>query len=195
MTEHRVKPYLDYLDKEMTIMGILSTFSVLVPAVVIERTASSPDGAFLHSIWDSGHSYLWLASILMLVAASLFYSQRSRLAWHYGQTIISITIPGHNGAGWKQWGKDADSWQTWRPYDMAFTALRSAFYGYGASIMVATDQSLVGIPPSVSLWIVTASEAAFLGVRLVAKTKHKYEDHPMRQLLAKSVRSPEILSS
>src|ERR1043166_6880232 len=31
------KPYLDYLDKEMTIMGILSTFCLGIPVVLVER--------------------------------------------------------------------------------------------------------------------------------------------------------------
>jgi hypothetical protein len=46
-TEDPVVGYCEYLDKEMTIMGLLSAFSVAAPAFVLDRTAGAKRGPTL----------------------------------------------------------------------------------------------------------------------------------------------------
>ena len=45
--------YCDYLDKEMTIMGLLSAFSIVVPAAVLDRVAGAKldDHTLVADIW------------------------------------------------------------------------------------------------------------------------------------------------
>jgi hypothetical protein len=78
------KPYLDYLDKEMTIMGVLSTFCLAVPALFFERIIAANEKSighdFLNRLVSMGSIYMITASVLMLFAAMYFYKQRSLLA-------------------------------------------------------------------------------------------------------------------
>jgi hypothetical protein len=113
--------YLSYLGKEMNIMGILSTFCVAVPALVLERLASAAKDTDLATIWSSGKPYFWIASALLLVSAALFYKQRSLLAFYYGRIargeppLPHVAVPDY-----KTWTDWADSWTTWIPYHAAF---------------------------------------------------------------------------
>jgi hypothetical protein len=76
-----VKAYLEYLDKEMTIMGILSTFCVVAASLVIDRTAGAEKTSYLATmIWAHQMGYVLFGSSLLLAAGLFFYLQRSRLA-------------------------------------------------------------------------------------------------------------------
>jgi hypothetical protein len=76
------KPYLEYLDKEMTIMGILSGFCVAVLALVVDKIAGAKDQTPLASLWTD-QSETWLIGAgALLVSALFFYRQRSHLAWY-----------------------------------------------------------------------------------------------------------------
>jgi len=67
------KPYLDYLDKEMTIMGILSAFSVAaLGGVFTILTKADQIGP---TLWSGGSVFLVAGSAYCLIAASLFYKQ------------------------------------------------------------------------------------------------------------------------
>ncbi|HEV3100507.1 MAG TPA: hypothetical protein VGY75_12405 [Candidatus Udaeobacter sp.] len=113
--------YLGYLSKEMNIMGILSTFCVAVPALVLERLASAAKDTDLATIWTSGKTYFWIASALLLVSASLFYKQRSLLAFYYGRIALGEPpLPHVSVPDYKTWTDWADSWTTWIPYHAAF---------------------------------------------------------------------------
>lgn len=128
----KTEQYLNYLDKEMSIMGILSTFCVAVPSLVLERLASAKDND-LASIWSTGKDYFWIASALMLLSAALFYKQRSLLAFYYGRIALGKpppsfpTPPQLKDWDWKDW---ADSWTTWIPYHIAFWIAMSGAFEY-----------------------------------------------------------------
>lgn len=138
--------YLNYLDKEMTIMGILSTFCVLVSGGVLDRITGT-ENEFFKLVWTSGSPYVILGSLFALLAALFFYLQRSLLAWYYGQ--ISLCIAKNNEAGinknrkdknqdeysLEDWYADADSWPTWFRYNAAFGFLMLAFLEYGLAII------------------------------------------------------------
>ena len=67
-TEKPEKTYLDYLDKEMTIMGLLSTFCVAVVALALERVASAKEGGLV-AVWELGYRFIVIGSGLMLGVA------------------------------------------------------------------------------------------------------------------------------
>jgi hypothetical protein len=123
------KPYLDYLDKEMTIMGILSAFSVAAPAGILV-TVIGKDSQVAASVWSSSQLFLIAASIVCVLAASLFYKQRSDLAWFYGQISLVQSRGGTDQKLTEQldnWLKEADAWSTWWPYCCGFTCLVTGF--------------------------------------------------------------------
>src|SRR6266581_6587264 len=114
--EDSTNRYLEYLDKEMSIMGILSTFCVAVPALILERLASATAGELV-TIWQAGERCFWTGSVLFLVAAALFYKQRSLLAFYYGRIALADST---DGVGAVKWKECADSWTAWLPYHFGF---------------------------------------------------------------------------
>ena len=149
--------YLDYLDKEMSIMGILSTFCVGVPALVLERLASADKGD-LAVIWCKGRNYFWIASALMLVSAALFYKQRSLLAFYYGRIALGVPPPAE-ARNCKTWKQLADSRTTYIPYNAAFWVGMGALMEYLFALIsyqqpsVAENVCSYGLPPLLVLVI------------------------------------------
>ncbi|HLJ87088.1 MAG TPA: hypothetical protein VKZ53_09705 [Candidatus Angelobacter sp.] len=84
------KPYLDYLDKEMTIQGILSAFCVAAGAAAFDRILGAGSGAsdLVEHLRCASSSYVLAAIASLMGAALFFYLQRSDLAWLHG--IISF---------------------------------------------------------------------------------------------------------
>lgn len=119
--------YLHYLDKEMAIMGILSTFCLAIVALSIERIVSidSESIAYNFVIIFASRALIYLISsaISVLVAAALFYKQRSLLAWFYGQIALETALPNYTQRQLEDWLKEADSWETWIPYTCAYWIL------------------------------------------------------------------------
>lgn len=103
--------YLEYLDKEMTIMGILSIFCVAVVALALDRIGSADLGkqTLFTLLWRDQRLFVLLGSSCVAVAAVLFYIQRSALAWFYGQICLSIERPSITGIKTDDWYRDADS--------------------------------------------------------------------------------------
>jgi hypothetical protein len=184
--------YLEYLDKEMTIMGILSTFSVAVVALVLDRVGSAGAAnkeSFFYVLWHGLEShygqagqalYIVIGSFSVSLSALLFYSQRSMLAWFYGQISLSIESPEINGIDTEDWYRDADSWATWTLYQLAFTALILGFVLYGYAIVRA-----VGLlaPPSGVFWSLIILTVIVQGIRMSILRRYKYHDDPQWELL------------
>jgi hypothetical protein len=127
------KGYLGYLDKEMSIMGVLSAFSVTVLSLYLFKVAGAEDkdGA-LADVWRHAPWCALAASLLQLFAALLFYRQRSLLAWHYGQ----IALARAQNAVVGELLDEADSWATWILYRWGFTALTLGLAGYGLTFVM-----------------------------------------------------------
>ena len=133
---HRVdrestKLYLDYLDKEMNIMGILSAFCVATVAFSLKELLDAGKDSPLLDMWNNGHWYVLLGSTLLLGAAAWFYQQRSNLAWNYGQISLTLAAPSVTGTELYDWLRDADAWDTWIPYRWGFFFLWPGLAGYG----------------------------------------------------------------
>src|ERR1700730_4793918 len=124
--------------KSLTIMGILSTFCLAVPALLLERIIAADRKSighdFLNGLVSSGSTYMVFASVLMLLAAMFFYKQQSLLAWHYGQIALEISLPNYTARRVDQWLKDADSWETWMPYTFAYWILTFAIVEFVLAI-------------------------------------------------------------
>jgi hypothetical protein len=119
------KPYLNYLDQEMTIMGILSTFCIAVISLVLDRLWGADKESFFRTLWESQEHSIIIGSALLVVAASFFYIQRSHLAYFCGGISMTIACPPKGEDEWQlvNWLKEVDSWHTWRYYRIGFTAL------------------------------------------------------------------------
>lgn len=135
MAEPDAKPYLEYLDKEMAITGLLATFSAIVIGLTVNSSLAADRGE-LKNVWPYGHWDLLMASCWMLIAALLFYRQRSLRAYYYGQ-IALCCVQGSSG----EYDKiehalaDADAWITWFFYQAAFACLITGFVTYGAALL------------------------------------------------------------
>jgi hypothetical protein len=179
----RTNKYLEYLDKEMTIMGILSTFCVAAVALVLDRIGSADlDKRTLFTLlWRDQRLFVLLGSACVALAATFFYQQRSALAWFYGQISLSIESPSINRIGTDDWYRDADSWATWIPYQSAFTALTIgiAFYAYS----LITAAALLKIPVWL-LWLAIVVGVAIQGGRLLIYRHYKYDEDPIEHFLS-----------
>jgi hypothetical protein len=173
MADEIPKLYLDYLEKEMTIMGILSTFCTAVVALVIDKVVSAEKGILVR-LWASSSFYVIVASVLMLLGAFSFYRQRSLLAWFYGQICLCMN---RDPSDLREWLDDADSWETWISYQWAFTFTGVAFGEYVLALLSDTQvwfqqHSLVCSLSPVGIAIVIMVFRTFI------LTRYKYEDDP-----------------
>jgi hypothetical protein len=170
--------YLEYLDKEMTIMGILSTFCLAAVALVLDRVggAEPQKKTLFDQLWRQEHGYVLLGSVFTAVAGAMFYKQRSALAWFYGQITLSIESPALNNIPTEDWYRDADSWATWIPYQIAFTALT-----IGGIFYLIAFSEVAGIvrTPASLLWVLIGSLVVIQTIRMAIYYRHKYEDDPI----------------
>lgn len=184
LTEARVKAYLDYLDKEMNIMGILSTFCAGVVALVADKAVSAKaDEGRVLEILEDRVSLVFLGSVLIILAAFFFYSQRSLLAWYYGQISLYLA---QGGRGGEDWLKEADSWATWLRYRVAFSCLGVGFLEYGLSLYPnVTDLKCFLRWSRIAPCAVTA---VVLIPWLLVLRKYRYEDEPFKIFWARLLR-------
>jgi hypothetical protein len=128
------KGYREYLDKEMSIMGILSAFSVLAAGGVLSAVMGSDKGAACE-LWKHEPLFIVVGAALCVLAASFFYKQRSDLAYYYGQICLVEALQSRDVQRAKELLEEADSWATWWAYSLGFTFLISGFLGFGLSLL------------------------------------------------------------
>src|SRR5579872_5574409 len=132
MTESKgdPKPYLEYLDKEMTIMGILSTFCVAAASLVVDRVASAEKESLFKSLSEHHSLSVFVGSGFLVAAGLCFYLQRSILAHLYGGICMSIAHRDFHKRDTRTWLREAYSWRTWLRYRTGFTFLMLATVVY-----------------------------------------------------------------
>jgi hypothetical protein len=182
-TESKEKIYLEYLDKEMSIMGILSTFCVAALALVLDRVLTADKG-HLVEIWSKGCFYILLGSGLMLFAAFFFYSQRSLLAWYYGQISLSLAREPTNVDFWLQ---EADSWAAWIRYRIAFGCVAVAFIEYGMALLCVVDGRFKESRYSYALLPLLIA-VVVLTPWLLVLVNYKYEDNYLKKFFSDAKR-------
>jgi hypothetical protein len=133
-----VKPYLDYLDKEMTIQGILSAFCVATIGLVLDKVlgADPKIASLLSTILMRGFAFVMLGSIAMALAALLFYLQRSYLARTYGD-VASAAARNAAESSWEPLPL-ADEID-WSSYQCGFAALTVAVFEYALVLACRLD--------------------------------------------------------
>jgi hypothetical protein len=126
------KPYLDYLDKEMTIEGILSAFCVAVGGIAFDRVlGAKADGVswLVRQLQDYSYPFVLAAIVGLLTTALFFYLQRSTLAWHYGDISFAVARELAGGTGDTSAASllesldDAYSWSAWNRYKFGWSFL------------------------------------------------------------------------
>jgi len=168
------KPFLEYLDKEMTIMGILSAFCVAVLALVVDKIAGAKDSSFLASLWGRQANVWVIGSGALLLAALYFYRQRSYLAWYYGQITLAQVMDAKGDNSIESLLKAADSWETWLYYREGFVGLSFGFFQF--SVAVVQQQLNSTCPLALTLVI-----PGCVGVAVVQRhvlTKYRFHDNP-----------------
>jgi hypothetical protein len=125
------KDYLNYLDKEMTIMGILSAISVAAPAGILNAVLGEQSGTRA-LLWLTGRHFIVVGSALCVLAAFYFYKERSGLAWFYGQICLVNALDDTPSASTelRELLRGADSWESWWSYSWGFTLLVAGFTAY-----------------------------------------------------------------
>jgi hypothetical protein len=182
--------YCDYLDKEMTIMGLLTAFCVAVPALVLDRiaTAKESEQKVLYIMWQSEQTMLVAGSLFFFLAAFGFYLQRSRLALYYGQLRFSRTEACYEGVTSKAILERADSWAAWIPYNNGFVLLVLGFAVYGAALFAPQSGASHAIP---IVGCLSLPALLCIAVNWRVKSKYRYEDHPWATFF-RNRRPPQI---
>jgi len=170
------RPYLDYLDKEMAIMGLLSAFCVAVAALTVQQVAGADDGG-LKFLWDHEQSQLELGLGSLIVGALFFYRQRSHLAWLYGQLCLLQSKDAPPGALEAKMD-EADAWLSWTYYRTGFVAVSLAFAQIGIALFHSPTHAEPGtLHPPGYFWLLPA--LAILFAVLQWHIMHRYKgDHP-----------------
>jgi hypothetical protein len=190
--EDPTKAYIDYFDKEMTIMGILSTFCVAAASLVIDRLSGATGGAFFARLATLHPVQIYLGASLLLIAGLCFYLQRSKLGHFYGSICMSVAMPTLHPWNTQRWLTEAYSWGTWLRYRIAFIVLAIAFIVFVFAIgetMYPTRLYLWGY----GLWcyellLVGLIVLSFGGHTMVYMT-YRYSNNPYRHFKRLSLRT------
>ena len=174
------KPYLEYLDKEMTIMGLLSGFAVAITSFATERILSADKG-FLSQIASTGRSHVLAGAASALVAALFFYLQRSHLAWYYGQITLAQSRGASSPASVEDWLTWSDGWDTWKYYQTGFSALTLSLFYYAHAIFKTLSPIVASISVLYSLWLPLLAIAVLESTRWYVLAKFPQEDRPFQK--------------
>jgi hypothetical protein len=120
------KKYLEYLDKEMSIMGILSAVSVIAPGGILSAVLASDKGP-ANALWNTSGIFIVLGAGMCIIAGLCFYGQRSRLARFYGQICLTEVLEKDDVLSTRELLRQTDSWATWWLYSWGFTFLILGF--------------------------------------------------------------------
>jgi hypothetical protein len=173
------KPYLEYLDKEMTIMGVLSAFSVALASFATERVVTADKG-FLQYLWYSGRYHVIAGAATAVLAAFFFYLQRSHLAWYYGQIALAQSRGAASPEPVEDWLAWADGWDTWVRYQTGSTALALSFAFYAYAVAGALSPRVGSISRQWSLWVPLFVALLTVVVRWYVLAKFAQEEQPFR---------------
>jgi hypothetical protein len=173
------KAYLEYLDREMTIMGILSSFCIAVVALVLKSVAGadSTSGWLFHDLSNHRMVEVSLGCAFLVLAAFCFYLQRSKLALTYG--AICMAYAHHDPEHWEgdRWLIEADSWDLWLRYRTGFMLLSMSAIVF--SLAVCRSE---GFDPGWLRPLETASLILIMagtGIHHLILTTYRYDDHPI----------------
>ncbi|HEY0795458.1 MAG TPA: SET domain-containing protein [Acidisarcina sp.] len=188
------KQYLDYLDKEMSIMGILTAASVIAPGGVLNAALTSDKGQ-MTALWNADHFFILSGSVFCTLAALFFYKERSTLAWYYGQISLEEIVGAKDSIKLREWLKEADSWETWWPYDWGFIFLVTGFIEYLlALVFFLLPQEWPWLAhhilavKSLVFCVCVVAAAAIAAEQWYVRTRYRFSDNPHSDLLSAVLR-------
>ena len=164
-TEH-AKAYLEYLDKESRLVGIVSTFALAAAAFAIEKPLSAANATAMADVWRYGAVYVSVGSALLLTAALLFYRQRSLLAYMAGKIALVLA---RNDLGVTdkvsrrrllKLFAEVDGWSMWYFYQAGFVAVTAGMAALGVALLSTQVTMLQGPVASTSVSILLTAAAA-----------------------------------
>ena len=190
MAEGKYKNYLEFLDKEMTIMGILSAFCIGVVSLTLDRllSAKQDDNSYFFRVAVVGWQYVILGSVAIVIAAVCFYLQRSLLASNYGEICYQEAMGERDSDG--KYLKDTYPWTFWISYQLGFGALVVGFVEYGlaltspGTIRLQRHTTWTGL-----LALIIAAAILSLWIMFLLSEKYKNEPHPVCKMLTNCVPS------
>jgi hypothetical protein len=175
--------YLEYLDKEIAITGVLTAFSAAACAFALDRMGGAQSGTVFSRVWQYAAAWVLVGAGTALASALAFYMQRSHLAWLYGQIALSISAPAEfSDTPTLEWLREADSWATWVTYRWGFGLLFAAL-AVGAEACAVTV--LPEMAPSPLLWpgsLPLLAVGTLICMSYVLRT-YRYEDEPYKALV------------
>jgi len=182
MSDNSVGDYCDYLDKEMTIMGLLTAFAVAVPALVLDHVAGAKESEqpTLYCMWQTEQVMLAAGSLGFFLSALCFYLQRSALAYYYGQLRLSLTEARDEKFPTKRILERADSWSAWLSYNAAFALLILAFALYGMALFTPNLATQHPVPLIAAPTLLTL---LYIALNASVKKNYRDEDGPWRSFL------------
>jgi hypothetical protein len=157
--------YLEYLDKEMTIMGVLSAFAVAVPALVLDRLMGAEIQTPAAELWKTQRPAVLFGSIALFLAGLFFYRQRSLIAFYYGQISLSLTPGCYQESETVKLIHEAELWTTWSHYATAFACITIGFASYMVALLGDNLPSWLPSSPSARLGSITVVVFGALTVR------------------------------
>jgi hypothetical protein len=190
-----VGDYCDYLDKEMTIMGLLTAFAVAVPALVLDHVvgAKPSEQPIMYDMWRTEKWVLAGGSLAFFLSALRFYLQRSALAYYLGQLRLSLTVASSQTNSTQVWLEHADYWSAWRSYNAAFALLILGFVLYGVALFVP---NLATQYPGSLICALALPTLIYIAINSRVKWRYRQEDQPWRSFfreLFKKADSPNRL--
>lgn len=179
------KIYLDYLDKEMTIMGILSTFCVASLLVAVNSFILPGKDCKTNVYWDQSPWYCSLGLAGLLGAALSFYRQRSQLAFYYGQ--ISLNLVRKKNKEVDDLLEMSDSWAAWNFYKSGFGFLSISFCQF-ALVLINNKIRTIQHWQSLIAWAIVFVFMFIFGIVVYACYRYPYAEFPLKLLRSKSAR-------
>ena len=133
------KPYLDYLDREMRLLGILSTFCIAVASLIVGNVLNAASGSFLGNLWSNRSTAILFGLGAIIYAALEFFRQQRYYSYCYGQ-ITRVWVRKCPTKKLLEELNRAEQWMAQRRYSRGKLALYAGFLQIG---LVILDNQLI----------------------------------------------------
>lgn len=178
--------YVKYLENEMTIMGILSSFCLIVigGCITILSGIAKDNGQWLSAFWHEEGTFISLGLFSLVLSAFFFYRQRSLLSHYVGQIYLGQYSSELADCSTEKLHQRANNWVTWRFYRFAFLWLFTAglFFARVALLLVLSRDgrlfSLVERQRPWEIWTPAALCVALCLAVCMAFAAFPDDDHP-----------------
>lgn len=130
----RAKQYLEYIDKEMTFTGIITTFSIGCLLFMADKLFSKD--VTLPNLKDYTSLYFLIPLLYLAISAGLLLIHRSRLAFHYGMISLELFSPKFSGQTIVYWFDVVDDWKFWNKYLYALAFIVTAFTSLAVFVLI-----------------------------------------------------------